>query len=507
MQHGITDLCIAQLAKYIPQAAAVASGGIGLSTLGQLSADMRAKRSPDAPAPMQDGTDLIALAEAESARLYSPEHGKLLRKTLEENFCALTANHHGADFHPEFVQGNICFALDGIAKNRGVIPVVSVANVGMNNDGYPRGIVLGRSLDGSAQPEFLPLLSRKHFTTPVCLVPPFTRAEVINVLKKQIITSTGLPLLPQEQKETEETVRMVFTDARVLAQKSYSDQASIMNSLIWRRLFAKDITPPPLISLDATSLCVKLLQADLRNKYSLFSLILEASVLQNLWEKLDGIRGCWSINKHRRKSASLETGLVRGSFLFWFVNNKKHLQPMTPSPDWRSLHTTGLENAGIALTPHSLTQALQTRRILPGLFLLFGVHSLARGLRCCGGVYQAGYLAAMRKATAEALRCFGEAAAAQKIEHSPDSPLNTGFLPLRCKSNLPCPYSYAASPVDITGYGGITAEMCTRLRNFPASEGIRLALAFFYEAIIPKEQRLPGWLQALNYDSGIFPGL
>jgi hypothetical protein len=509
MRHNIAELCLAQLARHIPEAVALAlePDASGLNTLGNLSAGLRGTGYNDQGkvfTPMQDGSDLIALAEAESARLYSPAHGKALRKTLEENFCALTANHHGADFHPEFVQGNICFALHSLAKNRGVIPVIAGAGVNMKNDGYPRGIVLGRSLEGSAQPERFPILSKKHFSTPVSLVPPFTQEEAVKILKKQIVTGSNLPLLPHEQKATEEFVRTVFADAKVLAQKSYSDQASVMNSLIWRRLFAKDIMPPPLISLNATDLCCKLLQADLRDKHSLLSLILEPAVLQNLWERLDGTRGCWSIKKQQSNLISAGHALSRGSFLFWFVNNKKHLQPMSPSTDWRSLHADGEEESSIALTPGSLQEALESRRILPGLFLLFGAQSLARGLRCCGGVYQTGYLAAMRKGTAEALRKFGEEAAAQKVEQSPDSPLNTGLLPLRCKSGLSGPSSYAASPVDITGYGGINAEILTRLQNFPAGKGMRLSLAFFYESVIPKRQHYPGWLQALDYNDGIF---
>jgi hypothetical protein len=125
-------------------------------------------------------------------------------------------------------------------------------------------------------------------------------------------------------------------------------------------------------------------------------------------------------------------------------------------------------------------------------------------MRCCGGVYQTGYLAAMRKAVAESLRSSGEEAAARRIELSPDSPLNTGFLPLRRKAIQTFPSSYAASAVDIAGAGGINSALLDELRNFPANEGMKLSLAFFYEAVIPEEQRQPGWLEALDRKSGIF---
>ena len=79
----------------------------------QTLADYAAGFGADAalPRPPQAADDLVELAAATCARLYSPDLGQALRRELESDLHALTANHHGVDFHPEFFQGDLLFAM------------------------------------------------------------------------------------------------------------------------------------------------------------------------------------------------------------------------------------------------------------------------------------------------------------------------------------------------------------------------------------------------------------
>ena len=100
------ERCLNQLRDAIPEAMALMEGPAG-----ELSLAEYARAMPGGGAALQDGEDMVALAEREAARLFSPAAGAALRRELENRFLALTANHHGVDFHPEFLQGDLVFAL------------------------------------------------------------------------------------------------------------------------------------------------------------------------------------------------------------------------------------------------------------------------------------------------------------------------------------------------------------------------------------------------------------
>lgn len=107
MNAETRKMCLKQLRAVIPEAMAHMEGSAGALSLAEYARGM----SQTGDAPLQDGEDLIALAEAEAARIFSPATGAALRRELETRFLALTANHHGVDFHPEFLQGDLVFAL------------------------------------------------------------------------------------------------------------------------------------------------------------------------------------------------------------------------------------------------------------------------------------------------------------------------------------------------------------------------------------------------------------
>ena len=120
----------------------------------QTLADYAAGFGADAalPRPPQAADDLVELAAATCARLYSPDLGQALRRELESDLHALTANHHGVDFHPEFFQGDLLFAM----SCRHAVPLFNCGAVPANNVAYPRGILLG-----CGTPEEVSFRSRK----------------------------------------------------------------------------------------------------------------------------------------------------------------------------------------------------------------------------------------------------------------------------------------------------------------------------------------------------------
>lgn len=492
-------ICLTQLAARIPEAMRLARSDAAGSDLGSYSRSMR--RPPRAPAekappPLQDGEDLAALAASEAARLLGKGSARALTRTLEDDFCALTANHHGADFHPEFVQGTLIFSLPLLDSAEKAVPVLACGGVPKHNAGYPRGILLGRG-EGT-KPRRFPVLPDRNRRMLVSVSPPFQARDVERALTalNPLRPERGDGLRPWEARAVRTVLEKVFAAPRVLAQDCYRDQATIMNSLLWPLMFAPDIRPPRMVSLDMQFLSGRLAAADLASSRSLLrALCLEPECVLALWRELDGTRGCWT-----RGDGIFP---VRGTFLFWALDDMGRPLAMAPDPRGRLLLAAGRPDRNVKLSADDLASALRERRIFPGLYLYFAVASLARGLVCCGGVYQTGYLTAMRQGTARALHACGESAMACRVDAAPDSPLSTGFLPIRIPAETARPASHAASPVDILARGGLDSGLLEGLAAMGADEAFAAALSYQYEDLVPEAERAPDWEERLSCPCGL----
>jgi hypothetical protein len=510
VQSGLKQACLEQIRQNIPDAMAFIASLKDRSLL-ELSAGF-GRKNPLARsvAPVQDGGDLIALAQDRASGLLSPAHGQKLARALEENFCALTANHLGADFHPIFVQGNLVFALHALMENAPAIPVFSCGGVPWNNIAYPRGILLGRGKAQSFLPGRFPVLPDKHRHIPLSLRGAEPGGKARALLNSSALSSPDCgPLTPGEAGAVRRLLAEVYLNPQVLARPSYGEQSTLMNSLIWERLFAPGLAPPPLVALDMTLLSLEIIRADLGRPHSLVACLLEPGMPESLLTELNGARGCWDFAP-REQSFRLQ----RGSFLFWGLDRQSScLLPLVPDAQYRHLLPwTGdappaQDERWVSLEPDALDEALKKRTILPGMLLSFVALALARGLFCCGGFFQEGYLAQMRQGVRRALLAHNEQALAEKLEDPRRGGLCTAFFPLRRRREAEdgdASFPFAASPVDILAGGGITGTILDSLAKLPAGDAFKAALAFHYEYQIPPEQRLSGWRQALSEETGVF---
>lgn len=427
---------------------------------------------------LQDGGDLIDLAVEESARLFSAQTGAALRRELEENFHALTANHHGVDFHPEFMQGNLLFAMNC----RHAVPLFSCGGVPGNNVAYPRGILLGRGDPDNPdkpgmtwRPGRLPVLPNKNRHTLVSVQPPFGERPVRAAL-------AALPRKRLTLNERETATRIlheIYLHPRVLGQASFREQASVMNALLWERLAAPECGLPPLAALDMQCLSGRLIARDIGRTHTLIhDLLLEPPLASAVREELDGERACWTTS---------DRGQARGTFLFWGVDEAGKALALAPSADFRELYAVGRPQWRIPLRPEALRDGLERLYLLPSLFLLFTAIALARGLLCAGGVFQSTYLPRMASGLAAALRRCGENALADRVTVL--SPSCTGLLPLR----LPWPdaasrekkaVGRAAGALDLAAGGGLSAPLWERVRHVLVADALAVSLPYHYEDLL-----------------------
>lgn len=430
---------------------------------------------------LQDGGDLIDLACSEATGLFSPRLAKALRLELEENFHALTANHHGVDFHPEFMQGTLLFAMNC----RHAVPLFSCGGVPGNNVAYPRGILMGRGEPGSFRPTRLPVLPDKNRHILVSAQAAFDEAPVRTALAA--LPAKRLPAL--EEKAAARIMRNIYLHPRVLAQSCFRNQASIMNGLLWEHIAAPECGLPPLAALDMQYLSGRLIARDAALPHTLIHrLLMEPSLTAAVWEELDGQRACWERDGMGR--------IQRGTFLFWGVDEKGRALALAPSPDFRELVAVRRPEWRVALEPDALRGGLEHLRLLPSLFLFFVAVSVARGLRCAGGVFQCGYLPRMGAGVAAALRRCGESAVADRIHVS--SPPCTGLVPLR----LPRPdgitpeekaAGHAAGALELATCGGLSTQLWEAIRAARVGDALAVSLPYHYEDLAGENRQEAIW--------------
>ncbi len=448
---------------------------------GQTLEDYATRPSAGLPArpscpPIQSGGDLVDLAAAECGRLLGEATGQALRRELEERFHAQTANHLGVDFHPEFFQGDLLFAMGC----RHAVPVFSCGGVPADNAAFPRGLLLSRGQPGDNffGCERLPVMSGRHRHQLVSLMPAFDAAPVH-------AACAGLPgrlADPDERTALTRLIQQLYLHPRVLAQTHFREQAAIMNSLLWQGALQPGCGLPPLATLDMQWLCSQLVLRDLSQPGSLaHSLLLEPELLAAVWDALNGERACWT--------GDAQT-LYRGTFLFWGAGEHGRGLALMPSGRFSRLVSVKHPGWSLPLNARDIRDALEQRRLVPSLFLSFAVTCLARGLRCAGGVFQATYLPRMAHGLAAALRQCGEAALADRVDGgTPPCQACTGLLPLR----LPRPdgsdpdailAGRAAGPTELWLAGGLSPELWQRLCNTAVSDALAVSLPYHYDDLL-----------------------
>lgn len=426
--------------------------------------------SPSRPSPLQSGEDLLELAVNTCQRLHSAALAQALRQELSTCFHALTANHHGVDFHPEFFQGNLLFAM----SCRHAVPLFSCGAVPGNNTAYPRGILLGSHPHACSNADFLrlPLLPGRHRHTLVSVQPSFAASSV-----RDALTALARQLSPARHAALSRLVQLTYLAPQVLARPNFREQASCINNLLWEAVLHKSCHIPPLVTLDMQYLCGKLIMADLRQDNTLVSLLLlQPELTAAVWHALNGQRACWS---------GTTQALQHGTFLFWGVDAKGRALALMPTEDFRGLVAAGHAGWQLALTPEAIGAALNEERILPSLFLYFVTVTAARGLHCAGGIFQTSYLPRMMRGLEDALKSCGEDSLARRMHATFEScPVCTGLLPLR----LVCGHDTgksrvgrAAGAADIWLAGGLTDTLWQQLRQTRIAQALAVSLPYHYD--------------------------
>ncbi|TVM30816.1 hypothetical protein [Oceanidesulfovibrio marinus] len=522
----------------------------GEKTLAEYSRDFFPEPTASAIEPLDDFLDA---AERIAAPLLGQDVACALREQLERSPSALTANHHGLDTLHQSVHSTIAFALPallGRSDGPRVLPVLACSGVPLGSVTFPRGMVLAKKPDllDDANPAKVRIPFFPHaLRTCAAGAAPALNKERFNTALKYCERLMRESMLTHSQYGflrdfiTQECLRK-----DVLAQPTFSDQAVLLNSRLWPRLFAPEVRgqAPALAYLDMERVVAAVLARDLRRDSLVAALLFDPGVRESLLHALDGATGCWSGERLERlctmpEGRTIQHGDLRGTgtMFFWAVDaGGRHLpmriedgsaKPGAPVLAARTMDGGRIE---VALAAEPILHALAEGRISPSLFTSYTTLAMARGVRCWGGVYQAAYLREMQRGVAQALRMSGGDDAASRVSEAPCGCFLAGLItvfsefpdkeprgelrevPSAKPGNEPrdekpgdeprdekprdeprAGYIAPACAPDIAAAGGLTAAQIEQISHLTMAQACTAGLLQTYEEITSASERKKGW--------------
>ncbi|MCB1853100.1 MAG: hypothetical protein KDI83_20390 [Gammaproteobacteria bacterium] len=366
-------------------------------------------------ASLQKRSDFTVLVADMVSKVLGPEIAAAAAEQLATDPVVLTANHHGLDTFAQSLQTNLLFSMcpHRAGKMLSVVPVLACGNVPLNNLTYPRGLLVYGLTGDAAQSGMmrLPLFPDKYKRRMVSRVSPFDQSMVERLQKRLETPPLSHAISPRVVGYLQQTLATDFKLVAASGHLSYSAQATHINALLWRNLFSVREEAPVLLYIELEQIAAHLLLQDLLDQDSLAStLLFDGDVRSVLLEQLNGVQGCWTLTSRSAAMAGVElpSGDNGGTLFFWGVDESGLRVALAPdiseTGEW-TLRGTGQKGGSwsVPLTAVAISDELKAGRIIPSLFTSYMLLSLARGITCIGGYYQAAYLPEMQRGVVEAL--------------------------------------------------------------------------------------------------------
>ena len=449
---------------------------------------------PNAPG-FQDNEDFIAEVTNYTRETLGPELGVAISDDLREMSQVLTANHHGLDTFAQSTQSNLLFSMRKKINGDAVktIPVLACGSIPLNNLTYPRGFLIyaSNAASGNAGICKCPLFPDSYKRKLVSVAGAFTE----EMLSRSRVRAGKLAQDGTLGSSLESALNLVLDDFSSIDQTctGYSRQATVANNLFWRRLFRDQSCPAELVHIELESIVSRLLEKDLFDKSAIcHQLMFDPELRARLIENLDGERGCWQYEKLLQRSSGSDaaTGFhmkdsAQGTMFFWGIDAKGRKIPLCfiEGENGKGDELRGIDDSGqlwvYPFTPVAIARSLQDGLLLPSIFTSYLSISIARGISCIGGYYQADYLPIMRKAVMQALRS-NAGVTVKTINTRPLRPdlYLSGMQTIGFETDG---HLLPAGPLEIMASGGLDADQYERIGEVSV---LQAHIASLYDTII-----------------------
>jgi len=459
--------------------------------------------------PLQPRNDLLEAVYRYAAPLLGEAVAEKTAQELQILPAVVTAHHHGVDFQAQSVQTSLIFSLRKVGGKPAVtVPVFACGNIPLDNSTYPRGLLLyhtNQQKMGLIRHR-LPIFCNKYRRKLVSIVESYNTDMVAHAKQLLADMEHNREITLELAKIVKKILQDDYLSSIALSLKSYSHQATFLNSRIWNYYFQESDHATKMVYLELEKITTFLLQADLQSEDSLawqvmFNPILRTRVLS----QLDGARACWDRGK-LIKNILLDINKIRsqnggGTIFFWAITEEGRRVPLLFKKD--SSHTPvlqGRDDYGRYYTfpfcPKNILRELQKGSLIPSLFVCFLTIAFARGISCCGGYFQADYLLAMQHGLVRALSEIpGYTEIAERISQVPSNIYLSGMQAVMFSQgdDLLLP----AGPVEMIASGGLSLDQLERVRSLTVRDTHLASLMDTIPDILPQQDRPDDWLLRL----------
>ncbi len=316
-------------------------------------------------------------------------------ETLKKNRLISTADHQGVISHPFFLSSTYARTLYAQKVGQGSVVTFPCASISLSNSSFPRGLIVHDRDDVEKKIYFKSLV---HKLNPVFCEEKIERDGV----QKMYDTLSSITLEKEMRKKILSVFKDIFFSEKFLSLESFDEQCTYGSLMLWKYV-------PTFENIDLIYVSQEKVVTDLIIKKHLggdtliHSLLFDETYHALFVRYFDGITGAFDIQAKK------------GTQLFWGV--RAHERVALFIQENKLIDSNG--DIFLIIETEEIKKALQERRIMPSMPLVFIVLSFYYGFVCGGGFSQVDYLGSMKNAWMNMLRDVGENSETDQVEKIP----------------------------------------------------------------------------------------
>ena len=419
--------------------------------------------------PLQPADDFLMFSKEYNEALLGKEIAVELDKVLR--FPLLnTANHHGVDYFPPSVQGNLLFwqALKENGIKTKYLPLCSFGIVSLSNSSYARGITSYSICDKLFR---VPIFPKSIENKMVRYVPAFTEEQV----KRAILR------LDTEFRDTVATFNIrqalekYYLDKNVLEQKYYGSQAVLINMMLSKDMYPEgDI--PQIVYMEMEQIINRLLLKDLKDENSMiYRIIYDKRILNEINMQME------------------EGNRFMTTMFFWGTDHagRRYILDFCTDGTMRGITLAG-DAVEFPASPNDIANLIEQDKIVPSGYTMAVLLSFARGYTWLGGYFQGDYLPEWQRGTAAAFANVDEYREWAEYIMNYDC---TGYIsgPVYAMNLTKDGLLAPAGPLEIIHNGGINLNTLDRFMEATVTDAHRMGLSSSYPELVPSAERVDNW--------------
>ena len=419
---------------------------------------------------LRDPADYEASVLSLTRRLVGESAASDLREVLRQRVIC-TADHHGALYCSQIMQGDLLFALllEKLMSRNPIVPVLAAGQVELENVTYARGICAYSSGDRKV---LLPLFPAKHsvqLASHAALITP----DMIERFRRRFVDpETDLRL----RHTLDEICREIYESEDMSRAESFSQQSTIAGKKLMDHLFTGEA--PSFTFLEMETVVLPLLLTELKDESSLlFRLLYDESIREKLTRQ------------------KLPDGLSVSDLLFRAADEKGRKIMLSLNPDgsltgrdWRK------EPVCFGTAPEILSSLIREKRVFPGVFTEALLLFFERGITWMGGMFQASYLPHWQTGLADVLEQAGCGIQAEQIR-AYDC---TGYIcgPMLALSRGDG-FATTTGPVELWQDPVPFEKIRESAGRTTLWDGHRIGLSEMYFDLVSRDEREPDWYRLI----------